>query len=115
MARALVSDELRELIEPDSEGAQAAPVSWSEAARRPQDIDGILFVLRTGIPWEYLPQEMGCGAPRRRHESLARARAATLPDRTARISGSIRPRASLWLLSLLVSVGSAARRCSLTT
>jgi transposase len=22
---------------------------------------GILFVLKTGIPWEYLPQEMGCG------------------------------------------------------
>jgi transposase len=24
-------------------------------------LTGILFVLRTGIPWEYLPQEMGCG------------------------------------------------------
>jgi transposase len=23
---------------------------------------GILFVLRTGIPWEYLPQELGCGS-----------------------------------------------------
>lgn len=23
---------------------------------------GILFVLMTGIPWEYLPQEMGCGS-----------------------------------------------------
>ena len=23
---------------------------------------GILFVLKTGIPWEYLPQEMGCGS-----------------------------------------------------
>ena len=23
---------------------------------------GILFVLQTGIPWEYLPQEMGCGS-----------------------------------------------------
>jgi transposase len=21
-----------------------------------------LFVLQTGIPWEYLPQEMGCGS-----------------------------------------------------
>src|SRR5580765_6423280 len=25
-------------------------------------LTGILFVLRTGIPWEYLPQEMGCGS-----------------------------------------------------
>src|SRR5690606_37683707 len=23
---------------------------------------GILFVLRTGIPWEYLPAAMGCGS-----------------------------------------------------
>jgi transposase len=23
---------------------------------------GILFVLKTGIPWEMLPQEMGCGS-----------------------------------------------------
>src|SRR6266566_368512 len=23
---------------------------------------GILFVLKTGIPWEYLPSEMGCGS-----------------------------------------------------
>jgi transposase len=25
-------------------------------------LTGIVFVLRTGIPWEYLPQEMGCGS-----------------------------------------------------
>ena len=25
-------------------------------------LTGILFVLRTGIPCEYLPQELGCGA-----------------------------------------------------
>src|ERR1044071_10153132 len=25
-------------------------------------LTGILFVLRTGIPWEDLPQEMGCGS-----------------------------------------------------
>jgi transposase len=25
-------------------------------------LTGILFVLQTGIPWEYLPQEMGCGS-----------------------------------------------------
>jgi transposase len=27
-----------------------------------QVLTGILFVLRTGIPWEDLPQEMGCGS-----------------------------------------------------
>src|SRR5689334_25442805 len=25
-------------------------------------LTGIIFVLKTGIPWEDLPQEMGCGA-----------------------------------------------------
>lgn len=25
-------------------------------------LTGILFVLRTGIPWEHLPPEMGCGS-----------------------------------------------------
>jgi transposase len=25
-------------------------------------LGGILFVLKTGIPWEYLPREMGCGS-----------------------------------------------------
>jgi len=25
-------------------------------------LTGILFVLLTGIPWEYLPKEMGCGS-----------------------------------------------------
>ena len=27
-----------------------------------QCLSGILFVLRSGIPWEMLPQEMGCGS-----------------------------------------------------
>jgi len=25
-------------------------------------LTGILFVLKTGLPWEYLPAEMGCGS-----------------------------------------------------
>ena len=35
-------------------------------------LTGILFVLKTGLPWEYLPAEMGCGSGmscwRRLHE-----------------------------------------------
>src|SRR3954449_9541781 len=27
-----------------------------------QVLTGILFVLRSGIPWELLPQELGCGS-----------------------------------------------------
>lgn len=25
-------------------------------------VTGTLFVLKTGLPWEYLPTEMGCGS-----------------------------------------------------
>jgi transposase len=64
MSRELVSDELWELIEailpPPKRRRRRYP------GRRPFDrrkvLTGILFVLRSGIPWEMLPQEMGCGS-----------------------------------------------------
>lgn len=62
MAAPLVSDELWSRIEP------LLPKHHSpgpEGGRPPVDdraaFTGILFVLRTGIPWELLPQEMHCG------------------------------------------------------
>src|SRR2546423_15330943 len=42
-------------------------------------LTGILFVLTTGLPWEYLPAEMGCGSGmtcwRRLHQVLLEGRA----------------------------------------
>ena len=63
MARPLVSDELWELIEPLI--PQVKRRYRYPGRRRLGDrkvLTGILFVLRTGIPWEYLPQELGCGS-----------------------------------------------------
>ena len=63
MAKPLVSDELWELIEPlipKVRRRQRFPGRKRLDDRRV--LTGILFVLRTGIPWEYLPQEMGCGS-----------------------------------------------------
>jgi transposase len=63
MAKPLVPDELWGLIRP-----MLPPRRWKAGrrGRRPVDdraaLAGILFVLKTGIPWEYLPQEMGCGS-----------------------------------------------------
>lgn len=61
MAKPLVSDELWERIEPLIPQRPLKP----EGGRPPVDdrkaLTGILFVLKTGIPWEDLPQEMGCG------------------------------------------------------
>jgi transposase len=63
MARPLVSHELWELIEPL---IPKVPRRHRFPGRKRLDdrkvLTGILFVLRTGIPREYLPQEMGCGS-----------------------------------------------------
>jgi transposase len=62
MARPFVSDELWTRIEP----LLPPRKPLSEKGGRPPVEDravlaGILFVLKTGIPWEDLPQEMHCG------------------------------------------------------
>ena len=63
MARPLVDDELWSVIEPLLPPAKRRRFRFP--GRKPLDrrkaLTGILFVLRTGIPWEDLPQEMGCG------------------------------------------------------
>lgn len=62
MAKPLVSDELWYRIEP-----LIPPEPPKPDGGRPRRADraclaGILFVLRTGIQWQMLPQEMGCGS-----------------------------------------------------
>jgi transposase len=63
MAKPLVSDELWELVEPLIPRVERR---YRFPGRKRIDdrkvLSGILFVLQTGIPWEYLPQEMGCGS-----------------------------------------------------
>jgi transposase len=64
MARPLLSDALWERIEP------LLPAPRPRRARHPgrkplgprRVLTGILFVLRSGIPWHALPAEMGCGS-----------------------------------------------------
>jgi transposase len=62
MTRPLVSDALWARIEP-----LVPPEPPKLKGGRPRSPDravlgGILFVLRTGIPWEYLPVQVGCGS-----------------------------------------------------
>lgn len=63
MAKPLVSDALWQRIEPLLPPPKARRFRYP--GRKPIDrrrvLAGIIFVLRTGIPWEELPQEMGCG------------------------------------------------------
>jgi transposase len=62
MAKPLLADELWELIEP----LLPQPARKPKGGRPPVDnraaLTGILFVLKTGIPWGDLPKEMGCGS-----------------------------------------------------
>ena len=63
MAKPLLDDGLWAVIEP------VIPVKQRRfrhpGRKRVPDracLTGIVFVLFTGIPWEYLPQELGCGS-----------------------------------------------------
>jgi transposase len=63
MPRPLVSDALWELVEPlIPEVRRRYRFPGRKRIDDRKVLTGILFVLRTGIPWEYLPQEMGCGS-----------------------------------------------------
>jgi transposase len=59
----LVPDELWETIQPLLPRHKARP---GKRGRPPVDdracLTGIVFVLKTGLPWEDLPLEMGCGS-----------------------------------------------------
>lgn len=62
MARPLVSDELWSAIEPLLPEEPPKPKGGRPRIGDRATLSGILFVLMTGVPWEMLPQEMGCGS-----------------------------------------------------
>jgi transposase len=62
MANLLVSDELWELLEPLLPPEAPKPKGGRPRIPNRQVLSGILFVLKTGIPWEDLPKEMNCGS-----------------------------------------------------
>ena len=63
MAKQILDDELWQIIEPL---LPKKTRRWRYPGRKPlpdrEVLTGILFVLKTGIAWEDLPQEMGCGS-----------------------------------------------------
>ena len=61
MARPLIPDELWSLIEPHLPPERPVPYGRKPVPNR-KALTGIVFVLKTGIQWEWLPQEMGCGS-----------------------------------------------------
>jgi transposase len=62
MSKQLVPDELWEIIEPILPEEPAKPKGGRPRIPDRAALTGILFVLKSGIPWEMLPQEMGYGS-----------------------------------------------------
>src|ERR671921_58484 len=62
MSKELVSDELWEIIEPLLPPEAPKPRGGRPRVPDRAALAGIIFVLKSGIPWEVLPKEMGCGS-----------------------------------------------------
>ena len=62
MGRELVTDELWEIIEPLLQPEPPKPKGGRPRVPDRAALSGIIFVLKSGIPWEMLPREMGCGS-----------------------------------------------------
>jgi transposase len=62
MSKPLVSDALWAIIAPLLPPQLPKPKGGRPRIADPAALTGILFVLKSGIPWEMLPQELGCGS-----------------------------------------------------
>ena len=62
MAKELVTDELWGSIEPLVPPEPPKPQGGRPRIDDRAALTGIVFVLKSGIPWEMLPKEMGCGS-----------------------------------------------------
>ena len=62
MPKPLVTDELWAVVEPLLPKELPKPKGGRPRVDDHAALTGVVFVLKTGIPWEVLPQEMGCGS-----------------------------------------------------
>jgi transposase len=62
MAKPLLPDALWERIKPLLPRERPKPKGGRPRVPDRAALTGILFVLKTGCPWEYLPKELGCGS-----------------------------------------------------
>ena len=62
MSKPLVSDELWALVAPLLPTEKPKPKGGRPRLSDRAALTGILFVLKSGIGWELLPQELGCGS-----------------------------------------------------
>src|SRR5215208_4143111 len=116
MAKELVTDELWEVVEPLLPEEPPKPKGGRPRVDDRAALTGILFVLKSGIPWEMLPQEMGCGCGMscwrrlrdRQRAGIWRAFHQALLDRLGRSGPIDWSRCSLDAASLPAKAGGAA-------
>ena len=60
MSKPLVDDELWAAVEPLPPPGKPPGTPGHPRVSDRVALAGILFVLKTGLPWEYFPQELGC-------------------------------------------------------
>jgi len=85
MAKSLISNVLWERIEPLFPKLPPHPKGGRPWVGNREALTGILFVLRSGIPWEMLPHEMGCGCGMTCWRRLRDWQAAGLWDQSHRV------------------------------
>ena len=62
MSKPLVSDELWAVVAPLLPLEPPKPKGGRPRVSDRAALSGIIFVLKSGIPWEMLPPELGCGS-----------------------------------------------------
>ena len=62
MAKPLLADELSKVLDPLLPKPAPKPKGGRPPVENRPALTGILFVLKTGMPWADLPAEMGCGS-----------------------------------------------------
>ena len=62
MAKAVLPDDLWALIQPLLQAHRPSPKGGRPRIDDRSALTGILFVVKTDLPWEYLPRELGCGS-----------------------------------------------------
>jgi len=85
MPKPLIEDALWSVIEPLLPAEKPKPKGGRPRLNNRAALTGIVFVLKTGIPWELLPQEMGCGSGMTCWRRLAEWQAAGVWDQLQRV------------------------------
>ena len=85
MAAALLPDPLCDLVEPFLPIPPRPPKGGRPRVSDRACFIGILFVLRSGIPWQMLPPELGCGSGMTCWRRLRDWQAAGVWDRLHRV------------------------------